>query len=268
MQLGFLRLLSRELLWVFWDLLMSCAEDGSFPAAWDLVTAVLIAKKSGSPMRIQDQRDIWLQCIGPKTLMKMIVCNVYEPLRARLLPCAAGAVAGRGCGELVWRQVLSIWQAHRLQTQIHLLWVDLSKCFMTFSRAVSQHTQRRRGVPWQVRKAVWALYQRPRGRFDSAFGCTPDFAILRGYLQGALESPDLCIGDMNVLCEIMGLKVVGYRWWSGDVAGAHTVQMIFVDDGANEKLLIFDEIFSAPRGGTQTPASRWQGPGGGVTGNP
>ena len=34
------------------------------------------------------------------------------------------------------------------------------------------------------------------------------------------------------------------------------------------KLLIFDEIFSAPWGGTQTPASRWQGPGGGVTGNP
>ena len=58
-----------------------------------------------------------------------------------------------------------------------------------------------------------------------------DFAIIRGYLQGALESPDLCIGDMNVLCEIMDLKVVGLRWWSGDTRGSYTVQTVFIDDG-------------------------------------
>ena len=57
------------------------------------------------------------------------------------------------------------------------------------------------------------------------------FGILRGYLQGSLEAPDLCIGDMNVLCEIMDLKVVGLRWWSGHVDGSHTVQTVFVDDG-------------------------------------
>ena len=59
-----------------------------------------------------------------------------------------------------------------------------------------------------MRKAVWNLYNRPRGSFDSAFGCCADFGILRGYLQGTLEAPDMCIGDMNVLCEIMNLKVV------------------------------------------------------------
>ena len=231
MQLGFLLMSSTEMLHTFWKLLIECALLGTFPDAWSSVTAVLIPKKSGSSVRIEDQRDIWLQCIGPKTLMKMIVGNVYEPLRARILPCSAGAVAGRGCGELVWRMVLTIWQAHVLQTQVYMLWVDLSKCFMTFSRAVGQHTQARRGVPTQVRKAVWNLYSRPRGSFDSAYGCCPDFGILRGYLQGTLEAPDLCIGDMNVLCEIMDLKVVGSRWWSGDVHGAHTVQTVFVDDG-------------------------------------
>ena len=231
MQLGFLHMLSTEMLEQFWKLLIECAALGTFPDAWSAVTAVLIPKKSGSPVRIEDQRDIWLQCIGPKTLMKMIVGNVYEPLRARILPCSAGAVAGRGCGELVWRMVLGVWQTHTLQTQVYMLWVDLSKCFMTFSRAVGQHTQARRGVPVQVRKAVWNLYNRPRGSFDSAFGCCADFSILRGYLQGTLEAPDLCIGDMNVLCEIMDLKVVGLRWFTGDVSGAFTVQTVFVDDG-------------------------------------
>ena len=231
MQLGFLLMLPTEMLEQFWGLLIECAALGTFPDAWSAVTAVLIPKKSGSSVRIEDQRDIWLQCIGPKTLMKMIVGNVYEPLRARILPCSAGAVAGRGCGELVWRMVLGIWQTHVLQTQVYMLWVDLSKCFMTFSRAVGQHTQARRGVPTQVRKAVWNLYNRPRGSFDSAFGCCADFGILRGYLQGTLEAPDLCIGDMNVLCEIMDLKVVGLRWFTGDVSGTHTVQTVFVDDG-------------------------------------
>ena len=154
--------------------------------------------------------------------MKMVVGNVYEPLRARVLPCSAGAIAGRGCGELIWRMVLAIWQCHALQTQAYMMWVDLSKCFMTFSRAVGQHTQKRRGVPAAVRKAVWNLYARPRGRFDSAFGCCPEFTILRGYLQGTLEAPDLCIGDMNVLCEIMDLKVVGIRWWDGGMEGSYT----------------------------------------------
>ena len=51
-----------------------------------------------------------------------------------------------------------------------MLWVDLSKCFMTFSRAARQLLQARRGVPAQVRKAVWNLYSRPHGGFDLGFG--------------------------------------------------------------------------------------------------
>ena len=39
MQLGFLRMLSREQLYVYWQLLISCAEAATFPEAWDIVTA-------------------------------------------------------------------------------------------------------------------------------------------------------------------------------------------------------------------------------------
>ena len=50
-------------------------------------------------------------CIGPKTLMKALVCNVYEPLRARLVvadPPEAGAAlrnasAAAGAAVLVRR---------------------------------------------------------------------------------------------------------------------------------------------------------------------
>ena len=63
--------------------------------------------------------------------------------------------------------------SHSPLLTLHMLWVDLSKCFITFSRAVGQLLQARRGVPAQVRKAVWNLYSRPHGSFDSAFGCLP-----------------------------------------------------------------------------------------------
>ena len=74
---------------------------------------------------------------------------------------------------------------------LHMLWVDLSKCFMTFSRAVGQLLQARRGVPAQVRKAVWNLYSRPHGSFDSAFGCCVDFGSLRGSRQRSYPHPPL-----------------------------------------------------------------------------
>ena len=54
MQLGFIRMLSREMQWQFWDLLVRCAELGTFPDVWATVTAVLIPKKSGSSIRIDD----------------------------------------------------------------------------------------------------------------------------------------------------------------------------------------------------------------------
>ena len=69
-----------------------------------------------------------------------------------------------------------------------MLWVDLSKSFMTFSRAVGQLLQTSRGVPAQVRKAVWSLYSRPHGSFDWAFGCCAHFGSLRGSLQALLPT--------------------------------------------------------------------------------
>ena len=59
MQLGFLLMSSTEMLHTFWKLLIECALLGTFPDAWSSVTAVLIPKKSGSSVRIEDQRDIW-----------------------------------------------------------------------------------------------------------------------------------------------------------------------------------------------------------------
>ena len=69
-----------------------------------------------------------------------------------------------------------------------MLWVDLSKSFMTFSRAVGQFLEKSRGVHAEVRKAVWSLYSRPHGSFDWAFGCCAHFGSLRGSVQALLPT--------------------------------------------------------------------------------
>ena len=48
-------------------------------------------------------------------------------------------------------QGMPLTATHAPLLTLHMLWVDLSKCFMTFSRAVGQLLQARRGVPAQVR---------------------------------------------------------------------------------------------------------------------
>ena len=98
-----------------------------------------------------------------------------------------------------WNLVEMPCHSHASQpapSALHMLWVDLSKCFMTFSRAVGQLLQARRGVPAQVRKAVWNLYSRPHGSFDSAAGMT-----LRAYSVAAsllpTSSAPMCGGTVG-----------------------------------------------------------------------
>ena len=67
-------------------------------------------------------------------------------------------------------QGMPLTASHAPLLTLHMLWIDLSKSFMTFSRAVGQLLEKSRGVPAQVRKAVWSLYSRPHRSFDWAFG--------------------------------------------------------------------------------------------------
>ena len=71
------------------------------------------------------------------------------------------------------------------------------------------------------------------GRYETAFGSTDAFDIVRGFLQGALGSPEMCKLMMNTLAEALDLKVSGYNVFSPDGRGSEMVQLIFVGDAVN-----------------------------------
>ena len=232
-QVNFLYLASKETRQLYHRLLLSCMQAGHFPKQWSDIVAVLIEKKEPMPHDIDQNRDIWLLAAGAKVVQKSLLWNGLEAVRERILPCAAGSVRGRSGTEHVLSQRLLIRQALDLRTDIYVLWIDLKKCFMSFSRDSSQVVQERLGVPQELRQALKALYSEVRGCYDSAYGMTPSFAILRGLIQGALESPDLSLQLLNVMAEIMELKVLGFRHFNGCGGGERTVGMLYVDDGAN-----------------------------------
>ena len=86
-----------------------------------------------------------------------------------------------------------------------MLWVDLSKSFMTFSRAVGQLLEKSRGVHAEVRKAVWSLYSRPHGSFDPLTGLSAAAPTLGAYLAPCRRSnpqplfPFACVSCCHAL---------------------------------------------------------------------
>ena len=77
--------------------------------------------------------------------------------------------------------------------RLYVLWVDLEKCFMTFPREAGLAAVERCGAPPAVTSALRSLYAQAQGRYDSAHGMSSAFDILRGFLQGAVESPDFVL---------------------------------------------------------------------------
>ena len=78
-----------------------------------------------------------------------------------------------------------------------------------------------------------AVHGKATGQYLTAFGSTDPFEILRGFLQGALASPEMCKLMMNTLAEALELKIVGYELYSPDGDGDWMSQLVFVDDAAN-----------------------------------
>ena len=56
---------------------------------------------------------------------------------------------------------------------------------------------------------------------------------MRGFIQGALESPALCKAMMNTLLELLGLKATGFKLWAPDGCGMEALQLVYADDAAN-----------------------------------
>ena len=94
------------------------------------------------------------------------------------------------------------------------------------------------GVPEQALRALRGLVENwkhgvARGRYETAFGATDPFPILRGFLQGAQGSPEACKIMMDTIAQALELKVSGYTAFAPDGAGGEMGTLIFVDDAAN-----------------------------------
>eukprot|EP00900_Chrysochromulina_parva_P022174 jgi/Chrpa1/4590/Chrysochromulina_OHIO_Genome00017854-RA len=94
------------------------------------------------------------------------------------------------------------------------------------------------GVPEAALRALRGLVDNwkhgvAQGRYETAFGATDPFPILRGFLQGAQGSPEACKIMMDTIAQALELKVSGYSAFAPDGAGLEVGMLVFVDDAAN-----------------------------------
>jgi len=223
---------------IFYELMMRCMEDGVYPQHYLEIAAVLIPKKMDGILQMMTLRDIWLINHGAKLAERCILRLATVPVGRRLLLCHSGGCRGRGCTEQAWALHVLIADAICRRRPMYTLYVDLTKCFMSFSRTAAKEVFEHKGVPPEALKALAGLVNNwkhgvAQGKYETAFGATPLFGLLRGFLQGAQGSPEACREMMDTLAQALELKVQGYRGFAPDGAGDSVVQLVFVDDAAN-----------------------------------
>ena len=229
---------SHPALTTYYELLMRCMEAGTYPSHYLQLIAIMIPKTYGSTDQMDALRDIWLINHGAKIAERCLLHTGMVPLSKRYLAVAAGGCKGRGCVEQAFALHAAISDAHATKTNLYVMFVDLTKCFMSFDRAAGEMAATWAGMPLPVRNAVRGLCDSIKhgvanGKYETAFGSTDSFNIMRGFLQGALGSPEMCKLMMNTLAEALELKIVGYDNFSPDGGASHLTQLIFVDDAAN-----------------------------------
>ena len=235
-----LQMLPREhpTLATYYELMIRCMESGVYPKHYLSLIAILIPKTYGSLVDISALRDIWLINHGAKLAERCLLHTGLAPLSTRYLAVAAGGCKGRGCVEQAFALHAAISDAHATCSDIFVLYVDLIKCFMSFDRDAGELAATWAGLPPAVSSALRGLTDSLKhgvvsGRYETAFGSTDEFDILRGFLQGSLSAPEMCKLMMNTLAEALELKIVGYNSFTPDGGGSYLTQLIFVDDAAN-----------------------------------
>ena len=223
---------------VYYELLLRCMEEGVFPAHYLQNIAVLIPKKAAGLLHMALLRDIWLINHGAKLAERCLLHSALTSVGARVLPNHAGGCKGRGCTEQAFALHLCIDDALARRKPLYVLYVDLTKCFMSFSRTAADMAMRHIGVPEAALRALRGLVENwkhgmAQGRYETAFGATDPFPILRGFLQGAQGSPEACKIMMDTIAQALELKVSGYSAFAPDGAGLELGMLVFVDDAAN-----------------------------------
>ena len=222
----------------YFELLLRCMEEGVYPAYFLQNIAVLLPKKADGLLFMALLRDIWLINHGAKLAERCLLHTVLTSVGARVLPNHAGGCRGRGCTEQAFALHLCIDDALARRKPLYVLYVDLTKCFMSFSRTAADLAMRHVGVPEEALRALRGLVENwkhgvAQGRYETAFGATDPFPILRGFLQGAQGSPEACKIMMDTIAQALELKVSGYSAFSPDGAGLEMGMLIFIDDAAN-----------------------------------
>ena len=120
-------------------------------------------------MEFSRRRDLWLMPHGQKLVMRMLQTE-YDRAAEEMVPGGqAGFVKARGAPEQMLTMKIHNEQCMALRTPRLVGFCDMGVFFMSCVREVQWEAEKWCGVRPDVTRAVQALYEGSKGRYETAW---------------------------------------------------------------------------------------------------
>ena len=168
-------------------------ETAVVPEEWKVSGIVPILKK-GDLSVCGNYRGIALMSLAAKLYNRILLNRIQPHIEPLLRPNQNGFRIGRSTTQhiLALRRIIEECTV-RKECQCVATFIDFSKAFDSISRSRMADILYKYGLPNKILAAVMSMYSRTTARVVTADGCSADFEVEAGVLQGDTLAPYLFV---------------------------------------------------------------------------
>ena len=202
-------------------------DEGVIPAQWKQWTALLAMKKGEDPRDLSRRRDLWLAPHAVKLITRCLTQEYAETVLHKAPASNAGFCANACAPSQTLTLKLHRARCRRLKQTYLVGFQDLGCYFMSCCREVQGLCEEWAGVRPEVIDVMAAFQRGLKGKCETAYGLTGDFAVDRGIMQGCIASPARSLLQLRFMAAMVHEACRGYRFREKGVPMA-----FYCDDGA------------------------------------
>ena len=162
------------------------------PDIWSL-SNIIPVPKSGDLSKPDNYRGISLTCVIAKLYNRMILNRIRSAIDPYLRENQNGFREGRSTVTQILALRRLIEEVKKNNMKAVLCFIDFKKAFDSINRSVMMKILKAYSVPPNLHRAIENMYTNTRARVMSPDGCSEEFNIRTGVLQGDTLAPFLFI---------------------------------------------------------------------------
>ena len=164
----------------------------SKPDIWSL-SNIIPVPKSGDLSKPDNYRGISLTCVIAKIYNRMILNRIRSAIDPGLRTNQNGFREGRSTVTQILALRRIIEEVKKNNMEAVLCFIDFKKAFDSINRSTMMKILKAYDVPPNIHQAIGSMYTNTRARVMTPDGCSEEFDITTGVLQGDTLAPFLFI---------------------------------------------------------------------------